>query len=275
MFARILFSACLAQAVAVCVTAQTPQPQNPVPVRLMAETYGHTTGVPDTLGIAFDPGGAAGPVLRADGGTPGALAVALFAADAATIQVPGVGLLLVRADAVALTGTFDENGRLELPVDVARPDWVGADVYLQFAQVRFAPELQIGLSKGLSLRFAAGNAQPPLTYAGPPLTATLVQFTADSEPYGYGLATTIVAPTAGFTLQLDSVQSTAAVTRLEFWLEAPGPDEIVAQVLTTHRDYRDFGLDVAPRIEVWVRRTVRGEPGGPEPELAAVIERDW
>lgn len=275
MLSQFLFPVCLVQALTLSATAQPPQPPDPVPVRLMAETYGHASGVPGTLAIAFDLGGAAGPVVRVDGATPGAPALMLFAADSASIPVPGVGLLLVRPDAVVLAGTFDAAGRLELPIDVARQEWIDGSIYMQVAQLRFDQALQVGLTAGLSLRFAAGNAQPPLTYAGPPLTATLAQLGDNSEPYGYALLTTIVTPTSGWVLRLDALQSTQDVTILQLGLEAPGPEELVAQVLTTHRSFQSFGLDVAPRIEIWVRRTTRGDPTQPQPELAAVIERDW
>lgn len=259
---------------ALCVSASVCQ--NPVPTRVKLQNYGAASGIPSPVDLALDLD-ATGPeqsVLRISHGQPRGLAALLFGIEAADLTT-AYGARLLVMPVVAVAGSFDAQGSFAIPVDIANPAFVGRPLYAQGAC--YVPEEKevFQLTQGLETTFFAGNEQPTLAYAGPPLTAVLIARADARIDTKHELACEIMAPTSAWTLVVQGTHTDGGVTAIYMILEAPSPDEAVLPVLSPLRTVVDMGFAAAPRIEVLIERRTRAMQAPPAFVLAAAIDRDF
>jgi hypothetical protein len=254
--------------------------RTPVPTRVRAEGYGAASGTPSPVELALDldARGSGGPALQVTHGQPQALAALLLGTEAANVQLPWNAVLLV-LPVVAVSGVYDAAGTFAVPFAIADPTLIGLDLHAQGLQYRAAgagsPAVEIAqLTGGLRTTLRPGNPQPSLSYAGPALTATLIEKLDPRLDQRYEVLSTIAVPTTGWDLQLSSTQTANGVTAIYLVLEAPNPQEPVEPTTVPARLLVDLGFVTAPVIDVAIERRVRGLSGPPVFALAARIERD-
>ena len=259
----------------------TADAQNPVPTRVKTDIEGVVSGYPDpsALQLALDASGPLGPAIRFAGGLGGHTALLAFGLKPAEIKLPNEALLLVDP-LVALIGEFDPQGVFELPFDVVDPAVMGAKLYVQ--GLHFTPQAPgdrpveyFQMSERLVIEVVAGNAQPPLAYKGPPLTATLIAKRDQDIATHYEVFHQITVPTSGYDLVLQSVARDPDVTRIYLVLVKPDPQSIVLPRIETKRLLVDLEIEVAAQIEILIEERFRSVPGLPAFLLAAMIERDF
>jgi hypothetical protein len=257
---------------------------DPVPTRIRYEVYGASTGTPSAprIDLALDPAGAQAAVVIVDG-TEGYLACSLIGSRPASVSLPFGAIALVEPDIAVMPGLFDAAACCRLPWLLAERALVGVSCYFQ--GVNLGPVsgqnpaiVTFQLSSAIRLDYLAGNEQPPLPYAGPPLTATPVYSRVPIGPAvlpRFDVRTCVVAPTSGWVFSLDQVEATAEATIVYMTLEAPGPGESVLQVLTPLPVCVDAGRVPSERIEIRVRCTTRDVGCHGTYELAAMIATDY
>lgn len=271
-FARVLLPA-----LGLALGTATVLAQNPVPTRVRADTFGVASGTPVpvnfTIGIdAYEP---VGTVIMVRGGTPGALAVVALGLRPTAMPLPFEAILLVEP-MVTVAGVFAGDGAFGVPVPLAKPVFAGREVLAQGLHVQGSIKAVdvFQATAGLRTSILPGNAQPPLAYVGPPLTATFVACNRLMAEPKYMLMASFVVPTSGFVLRLQSIGSDQGVTRAYLVLEQPGPDEMVMPIEQTQRLWLDLGATVESHLQVLVERRMRGVVGLPYFALAAEIETE-
>ncbi|MEZ5963704.1 MAG: hypothetical protein R3F56_07645 [Planctomycetota bacterium] len=269
-FARVLLPALgLALGTAGLVLAQ-----NPVPTRIRADSFGTASGmpVPVNLAIGVEAYEPVGTAILVRGGSPGALAVVTLGVHPTALALPFEGTLLVDP-MVTVAGIYAGDGTFGVPVPLDKPIFVGREVLAQGLHLRVGSEIEaFQLTPGVRTTVLPGNAQPPLAYTGPPLTATFVSCNRLLQQPKYQLMTSVLVPTTGWTLRLQSVGAVEGYTRAYFVLEAPAPGEMVMPVECLERVWWDFGAVVEPHLQVLVETRVRNTIGLPYFALAAEIE---
>lgn len=250
--------------------------QNPVPTRIGTNLDGQASGVPEPVSITvgIDAASPTGPQLLLSGGSEGRLA--LLALGIRPIEQRLEEAILLIEPLITVPGEFGKEGTLGLPLDLANTAMIGQTWYAQGVQYSPPPMGEMfQLSARLGVRFAAGNPQPQLFYNGPPLTATLVTKRVQDLAASHEVLSSVLAPTGGYELRLQSTSSAGGVTHVWLTLEAPGPDEKVSPEPEIRRVDVPLGGNAEPRIEVAIEQTIRGQLGARVFLLAAVIERDF
>jgi len=267
---------------AVLAGVAAAQERSPVPTRIKVEDYGTASGTP-TPGPEFqarlEADAEGKTMVRVLGGYPGELAGLLIGRQPQALSLPFGAVLLVDP-VVSLFGTFDSERSFALPLDLADPALIGQLYFQGFHYLVPGPGkpaiVVFQLTQGLHVTVAEGNAQPPLAYSGPPLTATLL---VGKEPAGkpntFQLVNRVVVPSTGWDLRLQSVDDRDSVTRVYLTLEAPNPNVGILPVLDTRRLLVDLGSSAGARIEIHIEQSTRGVPSIPAFALAAVIEPDF
>ena len=121
-------------------------------------------------------------------------------------------------------------------------------------------------SAGLHVSYRPSNAQPPLSYTGPPLKPVLCRFEGGTTPT-YELLTRFTVPSTGFKAAVQLITHDENVTRVHVALVHP--DDPVLPVIQELRVVADVGRDPGATIELWIEETVQGCTCV---SLAAVIE---
>lgn len=262
---------------ALCVSATVSQ--NPVPTRVKLELYGSASGTqnPADFRVDLDVSGPRESTVAATHGLPHGLAALLLGTESTDVLLAhGASLLVVPS--VVLPGVFDGAGSFAVPIDLASTAFLGQSLFAQ--GLCYAPPPDGGsevfrLTQGLRTVFVAGNEQPPLSYSGPPLTATLLAHTDPKIDTRHELLCSIEAPTSGWSVGLQSTHTDQGVTTVYMILVAPSPDDVTLPVLTPVRLVVDLGFAAAPRIEVMIERRTKDTPSPPVFMLAAAIDRDF
>lgn len=275
-----LCATCLALGTTLIGVMPAQDPTTPVPTRVTAELYGLASGTPSPVELALDLDArrAAGPALQVSHGLPGALAALLLGTEAASVPLPWNAVLLVTPLA-AVGGVYDQQGIFAVPFAIADPTLIGVPLHAQGLQYRAAgpvepPVETAQLTRGLRTTLRPGNEQPSLTYAGPPLTATLIAKLEQQLDPRHEVLSSIAVPTTGWDLQLSATQTENGVTAIYLVLEAPNPAEIVEPTTVPLRLVADLGFAAAPVIDVAIERRTRGLVSPPVFNLAARIVRD-
>lgn len=250
--------------------------QNPVPTRVSTILDGPATGYPDpiTITLGIDAAGTSGPALAMSGGIPQAGGVIILGASPAMIRMPQ-GTLLLLDPLAAVAGVFDPKGKLALPLDVSDAAFVGVSFHAQGLQYQsILPVEYFQMTPRLTVAFTAGNKQPSLYYDGPPLTATLLTRRELDLAPTYEVFTTILAPTGGYDLRLQSMDTANGVTSVYLVFEAPAPDKWVPPQPERKLVLVDLGTGPEARIDVMVEARTRGVVVPPVFRLAAMLVRD-
>jgi len=258
-------------------SAVAAQEHNPVPTRVKVESYGTASGTPDPgqgFQTRLDTNAIGESVIRVATGWPGELAGLFLGRQPQALALPFNATLLVDPFH-SVFGSFDRDGSFAVPLDLANPSLIG-DLYCQGLNYLVPgpgkPAIVVfQLTQGLKLTIVPGNEQPQLTYAGPPLTATLIVGHVPGEPITYQLLNRIVVPSNDWDLRLQGVDQRNGVTRVYLTLEAPNPNVGLLPVVETKRLRVDLGSP-SERIEIHVQQLTRGLPSPPVFSLAAVIE---
>lgn len=252
--------------------------QNPVPTRVQVQIYGAASGTPSPveLRIDIDATGPERTLVRIANGQPQELAALLLGTEPTEVSLAHGAQLLV-VPMVAILGAFDGRGNFAISIDIANPAFIGVSLFAQgFCYVQPEPYPEVfQLSNGLRTAFFSGNEQPPLAYAGPPLTTTLIAKGDPKFDTSHELLCSILTPTSAWNLRLQGTQTDSGVTAVYLILEAPNPEEIVLPVLSPLRLLVDLGFAAAPRIEVSIERRTRGMQAPPAFALGAAIDRDF
>jgi hypothetical protein len=252
--------------------------QSPVPTRLATLLDGPASGYPEpvTLKLEIDTVGMADPALRMTGGIPLGAGAILLGTRTAEVELPQGALLLVEP-LVVVAGELDANGAFGLPLDVLHPGFVGLTLHAQGLVYRggMLPVETFQMSPRLTTTFVAGNAQPPLDYDGPPLTATLLAKAEQDLAPVFETYVEVLAPTAGYDLRVDATDVVPGVTRVYLVLEAPDPEKGLEPDPTRVRLTVPLGVLPEARIDLLVEQRIRGQQVPPVALLAAVLERDF
>lgn len=263
-------------AAALCVSAIVCQ--NPVPTRVQVEIYGAASGIPTPaeFRIDLDATGPEQTFVRITNGQPQALAALLLGSEATEVPL-AYGAQLLVVPTVAVPGSYDGQGSFAVPIDIANPAFIGRSLFAQgFCYVQAGPDPEtFQLSNGLRTAFVAGNEQPPLAYAGPPLTATLLARVDPKIDTSHELLCSILTPTSAWNVSVQGTHTDSGVTTVYVILVQPNPDEVVLPVLSQLRLLVDMGFAAAPRVEVLIERRTRGMQAPPAFALAAAIDRDF
>jgi hypothetical protein len=266
-------------AIALLVANSAPA-QNPVPTRVRTETYGMASGTPKPvpLRIGLDASGDRPTMVLVSGGTQGELAALLLGIRPAEIPLTADAMLLVEPLG-AMVGTFDAAGGFGVPVDIADPALIGQPQYWQGVQyvppAGGKPALEVfQLSQGLHIEIVAGNPQPPLSYEGPPLTATPIHKLLDGAP-SYEVLNSVVVPTSGWSFGVSILDNSNGMTSIYLVLEAPSPNEIVMPVVETKRVLVPFETPPDQEVRIYIEQRTRGVPSLPAFLLAAVIDNKY
>jgi hypothetical protein len=254
--------------------------QTPVPTRAKTTLDGPATGYPDpvTVTLGIDASGPAGSMLRMTGGLSGALAALALGTQTTMVRMPQGTLLLVDP-LVVIPGVFDTQGSFQMPFDILEPAFVGVSFHSQGLHYLRGPASPpadyFQMTPRLTVTVVAGNEQPPLTYDGPPLTATLLtkrvlDLAATHEVFG-----SLRVPTSGYVLETMGWNHVPGATRVWLVLEAPAADEVVMPRIEDKLVLADLGTKAEDTIEVWIEQRRRGGADVPVFLLAAVIERDF
>lgn len=251
-----VFFAALALSSVVC--AQT----EPVPTRIHTELYGTTA--PGAVGIECDIWDLDNEAtqIRISGGAPGDLACLFIGAAQSSTPTPW-GTLLVPPTAIPAVGIFDVLGNFELPINLARAEWVGADLFFQGACLDIA-QARLDLSWGLQVTYHDGNPPLPASYTGTPLTYTegppiTVTPLRQENPYVETMHQAVfefAVPTHGWQVYEQDILRVGNELEIYLKLEAPSPDWNVPLVPTTIRLPMDLGADVGDFITIFVWESV-------------------
>lgn len=249
--------------------------QDPVPTRVHADAIGGPSGTPVpydvTLDLRVDP--LAGPCLRISNAVFGAGAVMVLGFSSAVLPLPFDAQLLVDP-VVTLAGIVGPSRSFAVPFALTVPAFVDHALYAQGFQFIESPLVFQG-TQAVSLAFVAGNAQPPLFYKGPPLTVTPVMNRTRYDDGRLELFTSMVVPTSGYTLTLQSMATAQNITRLFLVLDAPNPDEYVLPIMETLRLNVDLGVRPAKVAQLLIEQSIRGAPTPQLFVLAAEVHNDF
>lgn len=251
--------------------------QTPVPTRVKTSVDGLTSGFPEPvdlkLGIDASPG--LGTRVLLTGGLPADLAILVVGNRPIEFKMEQGTILLVEPLA-AVPGEFDKEGVFALPVELTSTALIAQIWYSQ--GLRYSPPPMgetFQMSERLGVSIAAGNAQPPLYYAGPPLTSLLLTKRVQDLAATHEVLSSVLAPTGGYLLSTRAVQHANGVTTVWLGLEAPNPEEIVRPEPEIVRTLSALGIEAQARIDVLIEQRTRGTAGLPVFLLAAAIERDF
>lgn len=251
--------------------------QDPVPTRIRATLDGVPSGFPQPVDatISLDTGGPAGPEICLYGGQKYESGLILIGTTPIEVELPFGAMLLVDP-LIVLPGVFNSEGKMSLLIDLSDRRLIGTPLYFQGVHYMDpgAGDL-LQTTQRLELTYVEGNAQPPLFYKGPPLTATQVARKEPERVYSYETLTKFYVPTGGHDLSLVGVGHSNGVTQVFLLLEAPNPDEIVSPYPENKRLVVDLGQEAEPRIEVMVMQTTRRMQNTQVFQMAAMIERDY
>jgi hypothetical protein len=111
---------------------------------------------------------------------------------------------------------------------------------------------------------AEESFSPTLTYRGPAVTVREAPGAAETH---------VTAPTGGFRLRRDGLETDGDLLKIRYTLEEPGPDEMVTQALEVLTDEVALPSGVR-RVQVFVARIQRNVHYlvAPAHELAAILE---
>jgi hypothetical protein len=262
-FGSVLLAAAAAQERAPNRSDQANDRANPVPVRLTASVYRAADVIPDSqpgpLMLSCNLLGEYTTTLAVQNGTPGALVSIAVAAQPAAVLLPGMGTVLVSADAVAVQGVFNAAGVFEYPIELARPQLAGHAVFAQAFQMAHDYWPMMCVSEGLQLAFAAGNQQPALGYAGPPMTAIpckAVDPTLDQDFYSVLLEWNASEYVDAKVVDVQGVSDQTMAVMVQL-VRSDVPRSRTMPLLPL-REVVDLGPFPHPLVEIWVAATGSG-----------------
>lgn len=263
---------------AVLFAAVAPaQVSNPVPTRLAVAHYGFYDGFSQTLALECNLRAPIQSEIRLSGGTWGDPACVLLDTQAQAVKWPW-GVLAVTPNALALGGLFGPTGEFCLPVDLARTDLVGHSFFLQGVGVSMWPLWDVQFTRGFEMTFHPGNAQPPLSYDGPALTAILCRDGEPNDPPVHELLLSFAVPYLGYEAELVRSVFADGVTRAFVRLTPPAPAGDLKLWPNNVRMVVALGTELAHNLEVYVDHG-HMDPGYSDRvnpfELAAMIVTDY
>jgi hypothetical protein len=226
-----------------------PPPQI-FPSRIAVAEYGLPSGFPCGLRISCSLREPRSSVIRLAGGTPLATAIILAGTAPTNVPLPGLGTLLVAPPLYPVGGYFDDDGVFDVPIDLAQPDLVGLELHLQ----GWTSEDGAGFdhSAGLRVTYHPTNAQPALTYRGPPVHPVFCRFEGSNANL-HELLARFDVPSTGYTVDVRKIERTGQTTRVTIALVYPSAPQI--PLPEELRVVADLGADPGTKVELWIEET--------------------